>query len=129
MMMMLLLVFGIDEGCCWSAALLSHWPRVYEFFIFKKMSAESSSTNSYRCQSMDEFIEKTEKLFTKSPNDTRYVMKFNHTKGRMNFKTTNNVLVVKYKTDQASDLQQLEKLNNLVMNVTTQKSRLNPYEQ
>ena len=75
---------------------------------------------------MEEFIEKTEKLFTKAPNDTRYVMKFNHTKGRMNLKTTNDVLVIKYKTDQASDLQQLEKLNNLVMNVTTSKSRLIP---
>ena len=79
--------------------------------------------NSYSCQSMEEFIAKTESLFGQYPNDTRYVMKFNNKKGRMNFKTTNDKFVIKFKTDQASDLQHLEKLNNMVMTVTTSKSK------
>ncbi|KAG2378486.1 hypothetical protein C9374_008125 [Naegleria lovaniensis] len=89
------------------------------------MSASTTSSkhpNSYTCQSMAEFIEKTESLFKQFPNDTRYVMKFSNKKGRMNLKTTNDTFVLKYKTDQASDLQHLERLNNLVMTATTSKN-------
>ncbi|EFC47487.1 predicted protein [Naegleria gruberi] len=89
------------------------------------MSATTTkNNNTYKCQSMDEFISKTEALFNQFPNDTRYVMKFSNKKGKMSLKTTNDTYVVKYCTDQASDLQHLEKLNNFVMTVTTSKSKL-----
>lgn len=59
------------------------------------------------------FYAESEKLYLEHPAHTRYVMKYRHCDGKLVLKVTNDRVVLKYETDQATDLKRFEKLNNL----------------
>jgi len=48
-------------------------------------------------------------------------MKYRHCDGEFVLKVTDDVLCLKYKTDQAVDVKKLEKLNNLFLGLMTSK--------
>ncbi|RAL53670.1 unnamed protein product [Cuscuta campestris] len=63
--------------------------------------------------SWDEFAEKSIQLFRVDPEQTRYVMKYRHSDGKLVLKVTDNKECIKFKTDQAQDAKKMEKLNNI----------------
>ncbi|CAH9074551.1 unnamed protein product [Cuscuta epithymum] len=64
--------------------------------------------------SWDEFAEKSIQLFRLDPEQTRYVMKYRHSDGKLVLKVTDNKECIKFKTDQAQDAKKMEKLNNIL---------------
>ncbi|KAK1428376.1 hypothetical protein QVD17_17209 [Tagetes erecta] len=63
--------------------------------------------------SWDDFVERSIQLFRASPQNTRYVMKYRHSDGKLVLKVTDDKECLKYKTDQAQDAKKMEKLNNI----------------
>ncbi|KAM0015406.1 putative signal recognition particle, SRP9/SRP14 subunit, signal recognition particle SRP9 [Helianthus debilis subsp. tardiflorus] len=63
--------------------------------------------------SWDDFVERSVQLFRNSPQNTRYVMKYRHSDGKLVLKVTDDKECLKFKTDQAQDAKKMEKLNNI----------------
>ncbi|KAL8214996.1 hypothetical protein R6Q59_027020 [Mikania micrantha] len=63
--------------------------------------------------SWDDFVERSVQLFRASPQNTRYVMKYRHSDGKLVLKVTDDKQCLKFKTDQAQDAKKMEKLNNI----------------
>ncbi|KAI3829729.1 hypothetical protein L1987_03857 [Smallanthus sonchifolius] len=61
----------------------------------------------------DDFVERCVQLFRASPQNTRYVMKYRHSDGKLVLKVTDDKECLKFKTDQAQDAKKMEKLNNI----------------
>eukprot|EP00879_Flechtneria_rotunda_P005432 GHRR01005725.1.p1 GENE.GHRR01005725.1~~GHRR01005725.1.p1 ORF type:complete len:121 (+),score=41.62 GHRR01005725.1:293-655(+) len=59
------------------------------------------------------FYQQAEELHRKQPLRTRYVVKYKHNEGRLVLKVTDDVLCLKYQTDQQIDVKKMEKLNSL----------------
>ncbi|QDZ18244.1 SRP9/SRP14 subunit of signal recognition particle [Chloropicon primus] len=62
----------------------------------------------------DEFAAKAEEMARRNPLHTRYVVKYKHAEGKMTLKATDNEECFTYKTNQASDLKKMEKLNRIM---------------
>eukprot|EP00299_Pterocystis_sp_00344_P005176 c16524_g1_i1.p1 GENE.c16524_g1_i1~~c16524_g1_i1.p1 ORF type:complete len:109 (-),score=23.75 c16524_g1_i1:99-386(-) len=69
--------------------------------------------------SWDQFYEEAEKLFTEDPANVRYMVKYRHVAGTLVLKVTNDVVTLRYETDQAQDVKKVEKLHNLAFRITT----------
>mmetsp|Transcript_24762 Transcript_24762/g.40765 ORF Transcript_24762/g.40765 Transcript_24762/m.40765 type:complete len:160 (+) Transcript_24762:66-545(+) len=69
----------------------------------------------------DDFYAQAESLFLADPQNTRYVIKYRHVDSKLVLKVTDNKVCLKYRTDQASDLKKVEKLNNLFFRLMTTK--------
>ncbi|KAG0255663.1 hypothetical protein BG011_004994 [Mortierella polycephala] len=63
----------------------------------------------------DEFQKAAEELYMMSPKRTRYVAKYRHVEGKLVLKVTDDLTVLKYKTDQMQDLNKFERLNRSLM--------------
>ncbi|KAG2218617.1 hypothetical protein INT45_009749 [Circinella minor] len=63
----------------------------------------------------DEFQKAAEELYTTSPETTRYVSGFRHVDGELILKVTDDRTIIKYKTNQASDLRKFTNLNLSLM--------------
>eukprot|EP00878_Enallax_costatus_P003746 GHUV01003962.1.p1 GENE.GHUV01003962.1~~GHUV01003962.1.p1 ORF type:complete len:126 (+),score=49.06 GHUV01003962.1:248-625(+) len=59
------------------------------------------------------FYQQAEELFRKEPLRTRYQIKYKHKEGKLVLKVTDDVVCLKYKTDQQIDVKKMEKLNSL----------------
>ncbi|KAG0079142.1 hypothetical protein BGZ93_009591 [Podila epicladia] len=66
-------------------------------------------------QQWDEFQKSAEELYSMSPKTTRYVAKYRHADGKLVLKITDDRTCIKYKTDQAQDLNKFERLNRSLM--------------
>eukprot|EP01006_Ploeotia_vitrea_P019266 TRINITY_DN51439_c0_g1_i2.p1 TRINITY_DN51439_c0_g1~~TRINITY_DN51439_c0_g1_i2.p1 ORF type:complete len:123 (+),score=61.30 TRINITY_DN51439_c0_g1_i2:24-371(+) len=69
----------------------------------------------------DEFLVKAEALFLRRPDRTRYTFKYRHVDSQLVLKVTDDYTCLKYKTDQASDMKRVEKLNNLFLRLMSSK--------
>ncbi|CAG8693995.1 13841_t:CDS:2 [Funneliformis caledonium] len=63
----------------------------------------------------NKYQEAVEELYQNSPKTTRYVTSWRHSEGKLILKVTDNFTVLKYKTDQASDLKKFERLNRSLL--------------
>ncbi|KAI8099324.1 signal recognition particle, SRP9/SRP14 subunit [Halteromyces radiatus] len=63
----------------------------------------------------DDFQKAAEDIYASSPDTTRYVHTFHGAAGELVLKVTNDQTVVKYKTNQATDLKKFIKLNLSLM--------------
>ncbi|KAI7869051.1 signal recognition particle, SRP9/SRP14 subunit, partial [Spinellus fusiger] len=68
----------------------------------------------YICQ-WDEFQKACEELYVQSPDTTRYVSQFRRVDGELVLKVTDDRTVIKFKTQQASDLKKFIQLNESLM--------------
>eukprot|EP00163_Fabomonas_tropica_P027844 TRINITY_DN548_c0_g1_i2.p1 TRINITY_DN548_c0_g1~~TRINITY_DN548_c0_g1_i2.p1 ORF type:complete len:101 (+),score=20.01 TRINITY_DN548_c0_g1_i2:263-565(+) len=69
----------------------------------------------------DTFARAAEKLLSENPRKTRFVIKYRHCDSKLVLKVTDDKKCIKYKTDQASDLKKLEKLNMTFLQGFTHK--------
>mmetsp|Transcript_24420 Transcript_24420/g.52566 ORF Transcript_24420/g.52566 Transcript_24420/m.52566 type:complete len:93 (+) Transcript_24420:128-406(+) len=70
-------------------------------------------------QVWDDFFAKAEELLRAKPLDCRYTVKYKHREGKMVLKVTDNAECWTYKTNQASDLKKMEKLNKVMTAIMT----------
>ncbi|KAG9293634.1 hypothetical protein G9A89_018971 [Geosiphon pyriformis] len=63
----------------------------------------------------NEYQKAAEELYLSSPKTARYVISWSHTQGQLVLKVTDDRTVLKYKTDQSSDLKKFERLNKSLM--------------
>ncbi|WIA13349.1 hypothetical protein OEZ86_006616 [Tetradesmus obliquus] len=59
------------------------------------------------------FYQQAQELVAQQPLRTRYVIKYKHKEGKLVLKVTDDVVCLKYKTDQQIDVKKMEKLNSL----------------
>lgn len=67
--------------------------------------------------SLQSFAEQAEALFVADPVKTRYILKYDHSKGKLHLKCTDDVSTVQYTTDQQSDLRKVDNLANICPHV------------
>ncbi|ORZ10517.1 signal recognition particle, SRP9/SRP14 subunit [Absidia repens] len=70
----------------------------------------------------DDFQKAAEDIFTSSPDNTRYVHAFHGSQGELVLKVTNDQMIVKYKTNQATDLKKFIGMNELFMSKMQNKA-------
>merc|ERR1739848_159409 len=70
-------------------------------------------------QAWDDFYAKAEELLRSKPLDCRYTVKYKHNEGKMVLKVTDDSQCWTYKTNQASDLKKMEKLNHVLTAIMT----------
>ncbi|KAI8337136.1 signal recognition particle, SRP9/SRP14 subunit [Chlamydoabsidia padenii] len=63
----------------------------------------------------DDFQKAAQDIYTASPDRTRYVHAFHGSQGELVLKVTNDQTIVKYKTNQATDLKKFIALNASLM--------------
>ncbi|VDO36937.1 unnamed protein product [Brugia timori] len=63
----------------------------------------------------EEFSKAVDRLYTSNPTRCRFVTKYNHKKGKMTLKMTDDVVCLQYDTDQIQDVKRLEKLTATLM--------------
>ncbi|EKX50823.1 hypothetical protein GUITHDRAFT_85224 [Guillardia theta CCMP2712] len=63
----------------------------------------------------DDFMQAAQELLIKSPDKTRYLIKYRHVDAQLVLKVTDDVVCIKYKTDQSLDVKKMERLNNLFL--------------
>eukprot|EP00960_Hanusia_phi_P044644 756749-Hanusia_phi.AAC.13 len=63
----------------------------------------------------DEFMQAAQELLIKSPDKTRYLIKYRHIDAQLVLKVTDDVVCIKYKTDQSLDVKKMERLNHLFL--------------
>ncbi|KAF5329279.1 hypothetical protein D9619_009356 [Psilocybe cf. subviscida] len=74
--------------------------------------------------SWQEFQDAAESLYTKSPNDTRYCVKWKSSEGKLVLKITDNTTCLKFKTNSSIFLNRFELLNlTLMQKMQNQKRR------
>mmetsp|Transcript_17687 Transcript_17687/g.42659 ORF Transcript_17687/g.42659 Transcript_17687/m.42659 type:complete len:114 (-) Transcript_17687:65-406(-) len=66
-------------------------------------------------ESWNSFIEAAQQLFLASPEKTRYLVKYRHVEAKLVLKVTDDVVCLKYRTDQAQDVRKMDKLNALFL--------------
>jgi len=77
-------------------------------------------------KSWTEFYEAAERLYLSNPAKTRYSVKYRHKEGKLELKVTDDKVCIKYKSDQAQDLKNIEKLTQLFLRLMTSKAELPP---
>jgi len=65
--------------------------------------------------SWEDFEKNAERLYLQDPMKTRYVIDYDHAKGELNMKFTDDVICIQYKTDAAQDVRKMEKFVNGLM--------------
>ncbi|CAI2348470.1 unnamed protein product [Caenorhabditis sp. 36 PRJEB53466] len=71
--------------------------------------------------SWDEFAKAAERLHSANPEKCRFVTKYNHTKGQLVLKLTDDIVCLQYSTNQLQDVKKLEKLSStLLRTIVTQ---------
>ncbi|CAG8733615.1 13817_t:CDS:2, partial [Acaulospora morrowiae] len=78
-------------------------------------SSFSILTSMVYINDWNEYQEAVEQLYLNSPKKTRYVTSWRHSTGQLVMKVTDDSLVLKYRTDQATDLKKFERLNRSMM--------------
>lgn len=68
-------------------------------------------------EEFESFQQQAEELYKSRPLETRYTIKYRHTDGKLVLKVTDDVVCLKYKTDQHTDLKKLERLNTFFMGI------------
>uniref|UniRef100_A0A0N5AZN2 Signal recognition particle 9 kDa protein n=1 Tax=Syphacia muris TaxID=451379 RepID=A0A0N5AZN2_9BILA len=63
----------------------------------------------------EEFGKAVERLYASNSSRCRFVTKYDHKKGKMILKMTDDVVCLQYSTDQVQDLKRLEKLTATLM--------------
>merc|ERR1711879_122066 len=69
----------------------------------------------------DEFAAATERLFIENPAKTRYIVKYRHKDGQMVLKVTDDVVCLKYKSNQLNDIRKLERLTGTFLKLMSKK--------
>eukprot|EP00877_Chromochloris_zofingiensis_P003379 jgi/Chrzof1/13041/Cz07g17200.t1 len=62
-------------------------------------------------QDWESFYQQAEELYRRRPLETRYCIKYRHQEGQLVLKVTDDVVCLKYKTDQQVDIKRMERLN------------------
>lgn len=88
------------------------------------MGGKRKSTASVYLE-WDAFMAAAKKIYLGDPFKTRYTVKYRHHESKLVLKVTDDVVVIKYKTDQAADVKKVEKLNNEFFKLMSLK-RLDP---
>ncbi|VDD90340.1 unnamed protein product [Enterobius vermicularis] len=63
----------------------------------------------------DEFGKAVERLYLSNPAHCRFVTKYDHKKGKIVIKMTDDIVCLQYGTDQLQDVKRLEKLTASLM--------------
>ncbi|XP_046401070.1 signal recognition particle 9 kDa protein [Ischnura elegans] len=66
-------------------------------------------------KSWEEFEKEAEMLYLKDPMKIRYSMKYNHCKGSLCLKMTDDIVCLQYKTEIMQDMKKIEKFINVLM--------------
>ncbi|XP_047145600.1 signal recognition particle 9 kDa protein isoform X1 [Hydra vulgaris] len=72
-------------------------------------------------ETWEEFTKAAEQLYLSNPKKTRFTMKYRNCEGKLVVKMTDDVVVLKYRTEHAQDVKKVEKLNNILMRHMTAK--------
>ncbi|XP_065176325.1 signal recognition particle 9 kDa protein-like [Sycon ciliatum] len=72
--------------------------------------------------SWEVFAREAERLYLENPGKARFVVKYRHKDGELVIKITDDVVCLKYRTDQSQDVKKLEKLSNSLMRHMVGKS-------
>ncbi|PPQ71145.1 hypothetical protein CVT26_010839 [Gymnopilus dilepis] len=77
--------------------------------------------------SWQEFQDAAESLYSKSPNNTRYCVKWKSSEGKLVLKITDNTTCIKFKTNSSIFLNRFESLNqSLMQKMQNQRPREEP---
>ncbi|KAF9522611.1 signal recognition particle, SRP9/SRP14 subunit [Crepidotus variabilis] len=77
--------------------------------------------------SWQEFQDAAEDLYTKSPNDSRYCVKWKSSEGKLVLKITDNTACIKFKTNSSIFLNRFEALNlSLMQKMQNQRRKEEP---
>ena len=72
--------------------------------------------------SWEEFEAAAERLYLQDPMKVRYTTKYDHSKGCLVLKMTDNVVCLQYKTEAAQDIKKCEKfVNNLMRHMASKE--------
>ena len=63
----------------------------------------------------DEFCARSQALYAQVPEKVRYTMKYRHCDGKLVLKVTDDVLCLKYQTEEGSELKRVEQFNLNIM--------------
>lgn len=63
----------------------------------------------------EEFGKAVERLYASNPTRCRFVTKYDHKKGKMVLKMTDDIVCLQYGTDKLQDVKRLEKLTATLM--------------
>ncbi|ESO03730.1 hypothetical protein HELRODRAFT_80106 [Helobdella robusta] len=66
-------------------------------------------------RSWEEFSKAAERLYTDDPMKCRYVIKYNHVKGMVVLKMTNDKVCIQYRSEHAQDVKKIEKFTSQLM--------------
>lgn len=66
-------------------------------------------------KSWDDFEIAAEQIYTQNPKNSRYSMKYIHSKNQLLVKVTDNVKCVQYKTEAMPDLKKIERFTGNLM--------------
>ncbi|KAF8884473.1 signal recognition particle SRP9 SRP14 subunit [Infundibulicybe gibba] len=77
-------------------------------------------------QSWQEYQDAAEALYTKSPNNTRYCVKWKSSEGKLVLKITDNTTCLKFKTYSSIFLNRFEALNQSLMTKMSNKRQEEP---
>ncbi|XP_043915749.1 signal recognition particle 9 kDa protein [Protopterus annectens] len=72
-------------------------------------------------QSWEEFSRAAEKLYLAEPMKVRVVLKYRHCDGNLCIKVTDDVVCLKYRTDQAQDVKKIERFQVHLMRLMVSK--------
>jgi len=72
--------------------------------------------------SWEDFEMAAERLYLQDPMKVRYSMKYNHSKGALEMKMTDDIVCLQYKTDAAQDMKKMDKfVNNLMRHMASKE--------
>ncbi|XP_054714083.1 signal recognition particle 9 kDa protein-like [Uloborus diversus] len=75
------------------------------------------------CASWEEFAKGAERLYIMDPMKVRYTMKYNHNKGKLVIKITDDVSCVMYMAEHTQDVKKVEKLTSQLMRHMASKEK------
>lgn len=73
--------------------------------------------------SWEDFEKAAERLYLQDPMKARYVIQYDHQKGCLCMKMTDDVVCIQYKSDAAQDVRRMEKfVNNLMRHMASKEA-------
>lgn len=69
----------------------------------------------------EDFIRAAERLYTEDSMQCRYVIKYNHAKGNVVIKLTNDKVCIQYRSEHAQDVKKIEKFTGQMMRLMATK--------
>lgn len=67
--------------------------------------------------SWDDFAQRARQMFLSDPMGTRYIIRYNHARGKVVAKVTDDKKCWQYKTDQQAESKKMEELNRFLLHL------------